>query len=145
SRRDRLAEVSDGAAARSRRRSLPRYRQAAPRLSAADHGRPRGRGGRRHARAGRPRGLPPAAQPAGALAEAAAAVRAPRDPDQRAVPAHVGIESTILPNCSPASRRSWAVRASASGKTESITGFARPDATSSYAPSKSAFVPIVEP
>jgi hypothetical protein len=56
-----------------------------------------------------------------------------------------GTVSTILPSCSPASSRSWAARASESGKTRSTTGLARPLRTSSYAPSKSAFVPIVEP
>ena len=41
-----------------------------------------------------------------------------------------GISSRIFPNCSPASSRSWAARASASGKTVSITGVA-PAATRS--------------
>ena len=44
---------------------------------------------------------------------------------------HSGIDKTILPNCSPDSMRSCAARASASGKTESTTGFAFPEATSS--------------
>jgi hypothetical protein len=55
------------------------------------------------------------------------------------------IRRTILPNCSPASRRSCAARASLSGRTESTTGFARPLLTSSYAASKSLRVPMVEP
>jgi hypothetical protein len=42
-----------------------------------------------------------------------------------------GIRSTILPSCSPRSRRSCAARASASGKTVSTTGRARPLRTSS--------------
>ena len=42
-----------------------------------------------------------------------------------------GIERTILPSCSPASRRSCAARASASGNTRSTTGRARPAATRS--------------
>src|SRR4029078_3538101 len=37
-----------------------------------------------------------------------------------------GIESTILPKCSPRSMRSCAAAASSSGKTESTTGFRRP-------------------
>ncbi len=41
--------------------------------------------------------------------------------------------------------RSCAARASANGKTESTIGFALPLFTSSKAPSKSSFVPIVEP
>jgi hypothetical protein len=45
--------------------------------------------------------------------------------------AQAGIVSTILPNCSAASMRSCAARASASGKVESTTGFARPLLTSS--------------
>src|SRR5205823_9238018 len=56
-----------------------------------------------------------------------------------------GIERTTLPSCSPDSSRSCAARASASGKVESTTGRARPLLTSSYAASKSPFVPIVEP
>ena len=42
-----------------------------------------------------------------------------------------GSLSTILPSCSPASMRSWAARASASGKTSSTIGRALPLATSS--------------
>jgi hypothetical protein len=56
-----------------------------------------------------------------------------------------GIPSTILPSCSPRSRRSCAARASASGKTVSTIGRARPLRTSSYAPAKSSRVPMVEP
>ena len=41
-----------------------------------------------------------------------------------------GMRSSTLPNCSPASSRSCAARASASGNTVSITGRARPLATS---------------
>jgi metal-sulfur cluster biosynthetic enzyme len=46
-------------------------------------------------------------------------------------PAQPGIERTILPSCSPASRRSCAARASASGKTRSTCTRARPLRTSS--------------
>ena len=60
-------------------------------------------------------------------------------------PRQPGIVRTTLPSCSPDSRRSCAARVSLSGKTESITGFARPETTRSRAASKSARVPIVEP
>ena len=44
---------------------------------------------------------------------------------------------TILPSCSPASRRSCAARVSLSGNTVSITGFARPDVDEVETASKS--------
>ena len=94
------------------------------------------------------------ASPAGVLAEreqpGIAVVRRPERREERRRDAAAplgghGIESTILPSCSPRSRRSWAARVSASGKTESTWTRARPLRTSSYAPRKSSRVPIVEP
>ena len=88
--RARLAPLPDRPAAGDRRGALSRRRHAAPDLSARDHRRPRSRRRRRDAGARRAWHRPAAAQPAGALPEAAAAVRAAGDPDLGAVPADLG-------------------------------------------------------
>jgi hypothetical protein len=56
-----------------------------------------------------------------------------------------GIVSTTFPNCAPASSRSCAFAAPARGNVLSTWMRAPPERMSSYAPSKSAGMPIVEP
>lgn len=66
-------------------------------------------------------------------------------PPGDAAPRRYGIERTILPSWSPASRRSCAARISARGNTVSMCTRALPLRTRSKAPRKSSLVPIDDP
>ena len=81
----RAARISR--AARGARGAVPRHRRPAAPLPPRADERPRRRGERRHAGARASRLAPDPSQPARALHQAAAPLRAPRHPHQRSVPA----------------------------------------------------------